>query len=95
MLATKNSLNNKFSLVTDDITEFCLSPLLELDVNVRPVPMLVNVTNTTATFKWEETPLPQECNGLVVSRLPLTYTIDFSLPLEGYPMVSGTPHVLL
>lgn len=53
--------------------DYCLSPIL--GVGQRPVPLLASATNTTITVMWEEQPLPSVCEGVVVSRLPLTYSI--------------------
>ena len=80
---------NVFGFNTND--DYCLSPDLNESVE-RPVPILINITNTTIAIRWEVPKLPDNCVGRVVSSLPLTYRVDLRITthrsLPGYPVVS-------
>ena len=71
--------------------DYCLSPDLNESAE-RPVPILINISNTTLAIRWEVPKLPDNCVGRVVSSLPLTYRVDLRITnqysLTGYPVVS-------
>ena len=71
--------------------DYCLSPDLN-DSADRPVPIFINITDTTIAIRWEVPKLPDNCAGRVVSSLPLTYRVDLRitthLSVPGYPVVS-------
>ena len=56
----------------------CLSPPLTVMMN-RPIPMVVDKSNTTLTLEWEEPVLSPECSD-VFSFPPLSYTIVVANP---------------
>ena len=101
MLVTLQPIHNSCStyylvLISTGGVEYCLSPILDGDQ--RPVPMSVNITNTTITVRWDKVPLPPVCDGVVVSRLPLTYSITVEtngIDLPEYPMVSAIYHYII
>ena len=80
---------NAFGFNAND--DYCLSPDLNESAE-RPVPILINITNTTIAIRWEVPKLPDNCVGRVVSSLPLTYRVDLRITnqysLTGYPVVS-------
>ena len=80
---------NAFGFNAND--DYCLSPDLNKSAE-RPVPILINITNTTIAIRWEVPKLPDDCVGRVVSSLPLTYRVDLRIVthhfVPGYPVVS-------
>ena len=71
--------------------DYCLSPDLN-DSADRPVPIFINITDTTIAIRWEVPKLPDNCAGRVVSSLPLTYRVDLRITthhsVPDYPVVS-------
>ena len=71
--------------------DYYLSPDLN-DFADRPVPIFINITNTTLAIRWEVPKLPDNCADRVVSSLPLTYRVDLRITthhfVPGYPVVS-------
>ena len=62
-------------------SSICLSPDLSENSD-RPVPMLVDKTNTTLSIRWDVPTLPTICDDVVFSFLRFTYRVRTELNMD-------------